>query len=187
MSLTINDITPREREHLEICVHEAAHAVAGVMHGAQLRNAVVASGRVTGVQGLTKFADAPRGIDAKLAYAGPYGHAKFQAGGRRPTQRQIHSVFASGGRCDHTVLSLAGGTHTGASVVPLIDECWPGIIRVAQKLYSEGEVLHSDVCEALGLTDNGGPSSAQLAGLRSGFRKVPPISRTTKKQRAAVP
>jgi hypothetical protein len=187
MPLTLADLTAEQRQHLEICVHEAAHAVAGVARGAELRNAVVIRGKVTGIEGLTTFSDAPWGIDPLLAYAGPYGQAKFQAGGRRPTQRAMFAVFDGGGRKDAIVLSLAGGFHTGAAVEPVIDKCWPGVIRIAQQLFSQGEVIETDVLTALGITDGGGPSSAQLAGLRSGFRRVPPITRTTKKQRAAVP
>lgn len=182
MPLTLAGIDPRERAHLALCVHEAAHATVGVALSGVLRNAVVTQSKVTGLQGLTTFSDRPHGRDHEIAYAGPYGEAKFQAGGRHPTQRALFALFASGGRRDCGVLSLAGGTHTGMSVVPLLERTWPAVIRVAQQLHRVGEVHQGDVLAALGINDGGGRTSVQLASLRSGFRTVPPI--TTKK---AVP
>jgi hypothetical protein len=180
---TLAEITPRERWHLELAIHEGAHAVAGVVLGAQLRNAVVINSRVTGVEGRTNFADRPHGRDPELAYCGPYAQAKFRAGGGRPTQRQVLAVLKAGGYKDDRVLIAAGGTHLGLSVVPLLERCWPAVVRVAQQLHRAGEVTEADVLAALGVDDGGGRTSVQLASIRSGCRAVPPI--TTKKQ--AVP
>jgi hypothetical protein len=179
--LTLADLTADEREHLELCVHESAHAVAGVAAGARLRGAAVTSTRVLGHQGLTRFEpdDFPSHRTAEIAYAGPYGHAKFLAAGTRPTQRQISNVLASCGHKDDRVLTASAdpdGWHTGRDVVPLLERCWPAVIRTAQQLFRAGEVHHADVCAALGVTDGGGYTSAQLASLRSGCRTVPPIA-----------
>lgn len=173
MTLTLADLTAREREHLEVCVHEAGHAVAGVVLGAQLRSAVVSHSRVWGTDGLASFSDRPHGRDEEIAYAGPWSQARWRAGGRRPTQRQMFAILDGGGRRDCGVLSLAGGTHLGHAVQPVIERTWPAILRVAQQLYRTGEVLQDDVCKALGITDGGGPTSSQLAGLRAGMRPVP--------------
>lgn len=173
---TVADLTARQRQHLEICVHEAGHAVAGVVLGAQLRTAVVSSSRVSGVEGLTSFADSPYGRDEEIAYAGPWAQARWRAGGRRPTQREMFALFDGGGRRDCGVLLAAGGTHLGHAVQPVIERAWPAVIRVAKHVHRTGEALHADVCEALGITDGGGPGSAQLAGLRAGMRPVPPLT-----------
>lgn len=173
--LTLADITPREREHLELCIHEAGHAVAGVALGGQLRSAAVTDSRVMGVRGLTKFAETPHGRDPEIAYAGPWSQARWSAG-RRPTQRQMYALFDGGGRGDCDALSLAGGTYLGMSVTPLIERCFPAVIRVAQQLHRVGEVTQADVLAALGVDDGGGPTSSQLAGLRSGCRAVPPLT-----------
>lgn len=186
MPLTLADITPREREYLETCMHEAGHAVAGVALGAQLRNAVVTQSKVTGTQGLTAFYDRPHWRDPEIAYAGPWAQAKFRAGGRRPTQREMFALMDGCGRKDAIALSLAGGEHLGRSVTPLLARCWPAVIRTAQMLHRVGEVTQEDVLAALGITDGGGLTSAQLASLRSGFRPVPPLA-TTEPKRAAVP
>ncbi|QLL05587.1 hypothetical protein [Mycobacterium vicinigordonae] len=176
MPLTLADITPRERAYMAMCVHESAHATVGAVLGAQLRNAVVTRSKVTGVEGLTTFAELPHGSDALIAYSGPYGEARFQAGGRRPTQRAMFAALEGCGRKDAAVLTAAGGTHTGMAAQPLIDRCWPAIIRVAQQLHRVAEVHHEDVLAALGVDDGGGLGSVQLAAIRSGCRMVPPLA-----------
>ncbi|BBY67758.1 hypothetical protein [Mycolicibacterium helvum] len=184
--LTLADLSAADREHLDLCVHEASHAVVGVALGAQLHRAVVAGGRVTGMHGLTRFEpdDFPEHRNAEVAYAGPYGEAKFGAGGRCPSQRQVFTALRTTGHDDDRVLiasAPADGWHTGRDVVPLLERCWPAIIRTAQKLLAHGEVRHADVLAALDITDGGGHTSAQLACLRSGLRSVPPM--TAKKKR----
>jgi hypothetical protein len=171
--LTLADITTRERSHLEVCIHEAGHAVAGVVFGAQLRNAVVTNSRVWGTDGLTTFSDRPHGRDEEIAYAGPWAQAKFRANGRRPSQREVYAILDAGGYKDERVLIAAGGTHLGHAVQPVIERTWPGVIRVAKQLHRAGEVTQDEVCAALGITDGGGPTSSQLAGLRAGMRPVP--------------
>lgn len=178
--LTLADLSAKQREHLELCVHEAAHSVAAVVLGGVIRSAVVASGRVIGTQGLTTLAEVPHGRAAEIAYAGPYGQAKFRAGGRRPSQRQVFTVLRTCGYKDARSLTVtaaasATGDHDGRDVVPLLERCWPAVISVAQQLRRTGQVRQADVLEALGVTDGGGLTSVQLASLRSGFRSVPPI------------
>lgn len=173
---TVADLTARQRQHLEICVHEAGHSVAGVIFGAQLRTAVVSDSRMSGVEGVTSFSDSPHGRDEEITYAGPWAQARWRAGGRRPTQREMYALFDGGARSDCGVLTAAGGTHLGHAVQPVIERAWPAVIRVAKQLHRTGEVNQTDVCEALGITDGGGPGSSQLAGLRAGMRPVPPLT-----------
>ncbi|HZN83805.1 MAG TPA: hypothetical protein VFC01_29600 [Mycobacterium sp.] len=104
----------------------------------------------------------PAGREPEIAYSGPYGEAKFQAGGRRPTQRALFALFDGGGRGDCDVLSLAGGTYLGMSVTPLIERAWL-VVRVARQLHRTGEVTQADVLAALRVDDGGGPGSSQLA------------------------
>jgi hypothetical protein len=186
MTRTLADtITPREREHLELCIHEAAHAVAGVVLGAELRNAVVVQSKVLGTQGLTTFEpDMPPGAELQAAYAGPYGQARFRAGGRRPTQQEMFALWEGAGCGDFRTLVASGGSHLGARITPLLERCWPAVVRVAQQLHKVGEVFQSDVLAALGVDDGGGRTSVQLNSIRLGWgRQVPPL--TTAKR--AVP
>ncbi|WP_373203133.1 hypothetical protein [Mycobacterium marinum] len=180
--LTLVDLPAKKREHLELCVHEAAHAVAGVVYGARLRSAVVASGRVIGNQGQTSFEpdDFPGYRKPEIAYSGSYGQAKFRAGGRRPTQREFYAVLGTCGYEDDRSLTAAAagsatGDHNARDVVPLLERCWPSVITLARKLHRDGELHHADVLAALGITDGGGLTSVQLASIRSGLRSVPPI------------
>ncbi|WP_110916844.1 hypothetical protein [Mycolicibacterium peregrinum] len=166
----------RKREHLGVCVHEAAHAVAGVVLGAELRNAVVSDGAVTGIQGRAYFHDRPYGRDAEIAYAGPWAQAKFLNGGRRPTQAQMFAMFDGHGSEDYAALTAAGGAHLGQGVTLLVERAWPAVVRVAKQLHGKGEVFEADVLAALGVDDGGGSTSAQLALLRSNMRTVPPLA-----------
>ncbi|MDV3215251.1 hypothetical protein [Mycobacterium avium] len=173
--LTLADITPRERWHLELAIHEAAHAVTAVALGGTIRNAVVSNSRVMGVEGLTTVTDMPPGRDSEIAYAGPWSQARFRAG-RRPTQREVFNVLSRGGWKDERALIASGGIHLGTAVVPLVERCWPAVVTVAKKLHKDGEVHQEDVLAALGVTDGGGLTSVELAGLRSGCRSVPPLA-----------
>ena len=65
--LRLADVTARERQHLGLCIHEGAHAVAAVALGGVIRNAVVSNSRVWGIQGLTTVADMPHGRDPEIA------------------------------------------------------------------------------------------------------------------------
>ncbi|WP_409437224.1 hypothetical protein [Mycobacterium sp. SMC-14] len=177
--LTMADVTAAERTHLELCIHEAGHAVAAVALGGEVRSAVVASGRVIGVQGLTTLTHdgLPAGRMAEVAYAGPWAEARFRAG-RRPTQAETYAVLATHGHEDDRAMiasSASDGHHTGRDVVPLLERCWPAVVRVAQHLHRTGEACQADVLDALAITDGGGRTSVQLASLRSGCRSVPPL------------
>lgn len=52
--------------------------------------------------------------------------------------------------------------------MPLLERCLPAVKSVAKTLFVEGEAAHADVCAALGLSDDGGPGSFELAAIRSG-------------------
>ena len=174
MPLTLADITADQREHLELCIHEAGHAVTAVALGGVIRSAVVVSGRVTGNQGLTTVDHRPHGTDALIAYAGPWSQSRWRCGGR-PTQCDLYTVLDATGCKDDRVLTASGGMHTGADVVPLLTWCWPAVARTATQLHRTGEVYQVDVLAALGITDGGGMTSVQLAAIRSRCREVPPI------------
>ncbi len=171
-----------DRDRLAVAVHEAAHAVAGAGLGAELHTAILPPkgmllpGRL---KGQTFFRDHPHGTAELIAYAGPWAQAKFQAGGRRPTQREFFDLLNSTGCHDRRVLTAAGGTHEGAGVVPILDRCWDAVLTVARKLYNVGEAHRDDVLSALGITDGGGYYSSQLASLRSGCRSVPAFTSKT--------
>ncbi|WP_445168774.1 hypothetical protein ACTXG7_05275 [Mycolicibacterium sp. Dal123E01] len=164
---------------LAVCVHEAGHAVAGVVLGGELRDALVFDLRHDGLRGLTRFHDCPDHLKTRVAYGGPWSEAKFQAGGRRPSQRELFAAMDGHGCRDQRALNAAGGTHEGASVQPIIDRTWPAILTVARQLRRLGEVHSEDVLKALGVRDGGGLTSTDLAEIRSGNRSVPPFNAKT--------
>jgi hypothetical protein len=109
----------------------------------------------------------PRGgAEALIAYAGPWCEAQWLAG-QHPGPRDLHRVLAANPSDDKT-LCAAGGPAAALGVVPLLQRCWPSIKTVTTKLFHDGQVGHNDVCAALGLSDDGGPCSFELALIRSG-------------------
>ncbi|MCV7223640.1 M50 family metallopeptidase [Mycolicibacterium elephantis] len=185
MTLRLTDLTPHERQHLETCVHEAGHAVAAALLGGRIHTAAVADSRVWGVTGKTVHDDVPDGSWASTVYAGPWAQARWRAG-KRPTQREIYDVLATAAQHDDRALLASGGTQAvDQRLTGLLTRCWPGVVRVAQKLHRDGEATHADVCAALGITDGGGPGSVQLANIRAGLRDVPPVEPRRKRKHIA--
>jgi hypothetical protein len=184
--LTWADLNPRDQMSLRIAVHESSHAVAGALLGGRVRSAVMTNSRVWGVDGLTTFDEIPVGSSASIAYAGPYGEARWLEG-RRPSQRTMLALMRGSGHGDHRAICAAaasadvygyGNTSAEArlTVQPLLERAWPAVINLAKTIHRNGEATHDDVCKALGITDGGGRSSSQLASLKTGWRKVPPIA-----------
>lgn len=165
-------------ETLAVCVHEAAHAVAGVALGGELRDAVVFDLREGDLKGLTRFRDCPDRLKTMVAYAGPWAEAKFQAGGQRPTQRQLFAALDGHGCRDQRVLVAAGGLHEGADVQPIIERCWSSVLTLARQLHRVGQVHHEDALAALGV-DTTRPVGSQLSSIRSGGQIVPPFTTRT--------
>ncbi|MDV6308907.1 hypothetical protein R4227_16775 [Gordonia amicalis] len=184
--LTWADLTPREQMGLRIAVHESSHAIAGALLGGRVRSAVLTNSRVWGVDGLTTFDEVALGSSPAIAYAGPYGEARWLQG-RRPSQRTMLALMRGSGHGDHREICAAaaqadvyGYGNTAAesrrTVPPLLERAWPAVINLATTIHREGEVTHDDVCKALGITDGGGSGSSQLASLKAGLRRVPPIA-----------
>jgi hypothetical protein len=178
--LTWADLTPREKMSLRTAVHEAGHAVAATVLGGRIHSAVLADGRVFGIRGKTVHAEVPDGGWPSIVYAGPWAEARFIAGGR-PSQRQVFAILDGSGHLDSKALCAAAAadvysdaaTEARLTVPTLIERTWPAVIAVGRKIHDDGEARHDDVLAALGVTDGGGRTSVQLAGLRSGCRSVP--------------
>jgi hypothetical protein len=171
---------------LRIAVHESSHAVAGALLGGRVRSAVLTDSRVWGVDGLTTFDEVPLGSSPAIAYAGPWGEARW-LDGRRPSQRTLSALMRGSGHGDHKAICAAaaatdvyGYGNTSAesrrTVPPLLERAWPAVINLATTIHRDGEATHDDVLAALGITDGGGTGSSQLASLKAGLRRVPPIA-----------
>lgn len=166
-----------ELEELRRCFHEAGHAVAATLYGGAIHRAVVlrpgslaASGASHG--GFTTFAANPEHRRAEVTYAGPYAEARWTAG-PHPAPATLRASLCVNHQDDAALRrALAFGTGgTGSVVVPLIERCWPAVVTLARTLFRDGEATHDEALAALGITDGGGPGSAQLANIRSGLRR----------------
>jgi len=156
-------LSDTDLERLKVAHHEVGHAVAAVLFGGRVHKAVL------GDTPRTEYDATPDGSDASIAYAGPWSEARWLVG-RHPGPRDIHRVLA--GTSDDKTLCAAGGPTAAPGVVALLERCWPAIGAVAKQLFLDGQVGHSDVCAALGLSDEGGAGSFELANIRAGLRAV---------------
>lgn len=161
-----------------LAVHEAGHAVAGVLFGGALTSASVVNTATLGMRGATHFGhelmDAHNG---SVALAGPWAEARWQAG-RLPTSTEVSAALwkpsSAHSGSDAKRLAAAGGTAAVASDMGgLLERCWPAITTVARKLVREGEALHDDVTAALGLSADRGRHPFEISNIRAGLRTVP--------------
>lgn len=175
------DLTDREAALVELAMHEAGHAVVGAVLGGTLAWSAVRGSPddALPLHGNTLFADMPAGVDAQVAYAGPFAAAYWLAGNRRPTQTEVMAQLRAGG-CgdDQTVLASGPAALTAARVAPLVERCWPAIRAVAGTLVGRGSVVAADVSAALRLSADPQVRGVQLANIRSGaapgsFRVTP--------------
>lgn len=150
-----------DERRIRLAYHEAGHAVAGVLLGGRVRLVELRD------DGNTAFAHLPASADARAAYAGPWAQARVTAH-RHPGPLDVHRALMTTGCHDNKVLTAAGGPAAGSAVVGLLTRHWGAVRNLAQVLYRDGTASHADVLAALGVTDGGGPHSAQIAGLRMG-------------------
>lgn len=166
-------LAPADGERLGLCVHEAAHAIVGVLNGGTIERARLTEGGTDGECDFTaeSFAhDRTRYRRALVAAAGPAAAAIFSHG-PQPSGRQLDAHLGSG---DREVLRLAAFHSYLTSdeqlwaALPVVRQCWRPIGILAAKMMRGQEINHDDVLAALGVTDGGGPGSAQLAAIRNG-------------------
>ncbi|MGP4054144.1 hypothetical protein ACTWP6_04860 [Mycobacterium sp. 4D054] len=175
MSMTdkLGRLAPADRERLGLCVHEAAHAVVGVLNGATVERATLTDDGQDGECTFTadSFAhDRTRYHRALVAAAGPAAAATFHHTDR-VTVRQIERHLGAGDREELRLASLHSYTTSDeqlAAVLPVVRRCWRPIGALAAKMMRGHEIDHNDVLAALGVTDGGGPGSSQLAAIRAG-------------------
>ncbi|SON63383.1 hypothetical protein MSIMFI_04913 [Mycobacterium simulans] len=171
IAVLLTEAGPDERQRFASALHESGHAVACCVLGGRVHKAVIDDGRPR-----TEYNSLPEDIKARTTYAGPWCEARGLArlGGRR-----VHNLHDMGQALpttcvDWQALVAAGGPAAGLGVVPLMEQrCWPAVLAVAGTLFTTGQVGHAEVCAALGLSDQGGSGSFELACIRAGLRAVP--------------
>jgi hypothetical protein len=150
-------------EDIATAFHEAGHAVACVALGGRVHMAVL------GDNPRTEYDVLPERDWASIVYAGPWAEARHIRG-RHPGPHDMHRVLA--GTSDEIALRAAGGSAAGHGIASLLEHCWPAVEQLATRLLVAGRADHAEVCIALGLNDDGGPGSFELACIRSGLRAV---------------
>lgn len=165
-------LAAHERARIELCWHEAGHAVAGILYGGRLTRSTLTDGTVRRgfagrPSGATTFGTLPSGRHAEVAYAGVWGQARGRMG-RRPGPRDLHRVMDSTGCRDRQVLVAAGGLDAGDAVVPLLERCWPSIAELAELLHRTGSVSHTDVLRSLRLSADPVVRSLEVSMIRAG-------------------
>ncbi|MCV7090076.1 hypothetical protein [Mycobacterium interjectum] len=152
-----SEFSTRELRFAELCIHESAHGLAGVVLGGRLRAASVTGLKTGGpFRALTTLDPMPLGHDPEVALAGPWSQLRWRHD-RRPTQAELYRILEVNRHGDHAVLLAAGGTAAGSGVIPLLERCWGPICQLASKIATTTVVRHADVCAALGIPakDNG--------------------------------
>lgn len=155
-----------DRERFATAIHEAGHAVAAVLYGGRVHLAVIdANPR-------TEYEVLPERYRATITYAGPWCEARFIAG-RHPGPADLHRALTASPSDDQALCAAGGPSAVTADASMLLTRCWSAVGRVAIRLYLHNKATHADVCTALGLSDEGGPGSFELAGIRAWLRSVP--------------
>lgn len=150
-------LTNAQYARIRTATHEAGHAIAGVVLGGHLQSASIFDRPdADGNLGLTELFDV-LDADPRVAYAGPWSEARFLAQKRGepvPTRRALDSVMSGGGCNDALGLRLRDprGDYR-LTVPPLMVRCWPGIARLAARLYTDGTATHAHALDALGIFD----------------------------------
>lgn len=166
-------LTPAEGGRLALAVHEAAHALVGVLCGGTVERATLTEDGTDGTCDFTadSFAhDRTRYHRALVAAAGPAAAAIF-AHNDAPTARELDAQL---GAADREELRLAA-LHSYSSsdeqlweALPAVRRHWRAIGTLAAQMFAGHEIDHDDVLAALGVTDGGGPGSVELAAIRDG-------------------
>jgi len=147
-----------------LAFHEAAHCVAGLLHGGTLAESRIF---LADLRGSTTFTGLAATRHPEVAFAGPWGQARALAQ-RRPGLHEIRAALDGTGCHDRQVLTAAGGESAGEAIVPLLERCWPSVATLAAKLHEHGQVSHSDVLAALRLSDDPGTRAVETSMIRSG-------------------
>ncbi|CCF61165.1 hypothetical protein [Nocardia cyriacigeorgica] len=123
------------------CIHEAGHAVAAVLAGAQITEcwASATGGRVA-------FTDAAPQHHAGIGWAGPYAELLFVHGGTPPPDAR-REAFANASDEDKALLDGRMARHIERDV----EFAMPAIRRLAATLYRKGSARTPDISLALGV------------------------------------
>lgn len=169
---------------LDVAAHEAGHAVAAVLENGRVMTAeVFATGSGSAPNGRHVAGYCSHRLDFVAQQS---GHRVIAAGiaaqavalhGPKPTAAQIEALLDRNTKDRKSLLavtaSMSDSVRVVGSMVPTVLRCWGPISVLAVKMVDHGPIGHADVVGALGLSENQGAHSFELAAIRSGLRGVP--------------
>ncbi|AFA74243.1 hypothetical protein GPOL_c32290 [Gordonia polyisoprenivorans VH2] len=156
-----------DRAQLAVAVHEAAHAVAGFVHGREIERVRLIDGDPEHA-GACEFGHHPGGVPPVAVYAGTAAELRFSLG-RRPTAHDVSARLAV--HRDDRAMVASAGPYDLDHARGLVDRTWPAICELAAQLYGFAEVGPGDVLRALRVP-SGARADACLADLRAGRREL---------------
>lgn len=170
--MNIHDLSPAQAERITVSVHEAAHAVVGAVYGATIDRANLTADGNDGQCSFDadSFGPTAHAYRTHIAAAGAAAAAMLHHG-RRPTALQMDNYLHGTDRDELRVAAFTAVQPMHApllAVQPVVVQHWAAITELATAVCFGEEVGHTEVCAALGLTDGGGPYSAEVARIRSG-------------------
>ncbi|WP_280332884.1 hypothetical protein [Nocardia wallacei] len=139
--MKLDDLSETEYGRVLLSIHEAAHAVMGVLAGAEIGSCVAsaAGGRVD------LYGEDPQRA-AGIAWAGPFAELLF-VHGDHPPEDAVRQAFAEASPEDRALMD--GGRYRAAESD--IRFAMPAIRRLALRLHKRGSARNLDVHRALGV------------------------------------
>lgn len=160
-------LTDAERARAATAFHETGHAVAAVLAGARITEAVLRGPS----DGHCSYVDLPDSADARVAVAGVWAATRWRLG-EVPNWREVRDELATQ-PADYAVVAAAAPGTDPYAVGRDLETVWPAVRALAADLYAFGRLGHRQVTAALGLPLWGIEYSPVAAGIRSGFWAPP--------------
>lgn len=154
-----------DRDRFATAVHEAAHAVVGLVHGLDIERVALLDGDPQHA-GACWYSAAPFGIPAVVTMAGTVGEMRWRRGPNF-TARDVR-LRLDVNHDDRAQLASDDDPFTFDITRKLVERCWSAIGELAVELYAVGEIGEGDVIKALRIP-RGRSGPAYLSALRSGM------------------
>lgn len=164
-----------------LAIHEAGHSVVAALVGGSVDVAEVYPAGVTdrdGRNGYCRYLPANVAVaqhEHLIAAAGVVAECVWEYG--RPSNWQVEARLA-GSRHDaeflrrHALTAGVGISEPLRGVAPMVRAGWHAIESLAARLHEHGQIAHTDVVTALGLSNDRNLHSFELANIRAGIRMV---------------
>jgi len=170
-------LTAQRRRQYACAAHEASHAVAGVLAGAEVDRAEVlhqgprSMPDVGGYVAWMPFDFRAAARQRDIFAAGPVGEALYLYGDH-PTAAQIATLLRRNHRDYATLERISMATRQpllpDGELITLLRRCWPSIAELGARLHRDHKIGHHHVLAALGLPADPVAQQHAVAMIRSG-------------------